>query len=238
MLDHDQKIDNSEQILVTAAGEQIPILKTVSSVNLGGKIHLLESFIDISEQKKIEKAIRENEEKMSVFFNATNDGLMLLSLEKGFVHGNAAAVEMLGFETLADFLRCGPVDISPEFQPDGRKSAEAAKEHIITAVKSGTAYRFDWMHKRCDGSLLPCEVTLIPIKLPGAQLIAGIRDITERKQAEKELKGRMEELERFSRLTINREKMMIQLKEEINTLLVQAGQEKKYKIVEASQTNS
>jgi hypothetical protein len=57
-------------------------------------------------------------------------------------------------------------------------------------------------------------------------------DITERKQAERELQERMEELEQFSHLTINREEMMIQLKQEINTLLEQTGREKKYKIVE------
>ena len=42
----------------------------------------------------------------------------------------------------------------------------------------------------------------------------------------------LDELERFNRLTINREEKMIQLKEEINTMLEQAGKEKKYKIVE------
>jgi two-component system sensor histidine kinase/response regulator len=63
--------------------------------------------------------------------------------------------------------------------------------------------------------------------------ICGIStDITDRKLAEKELQEKMEELERFSRLTINREEKMIQLKEEINTLLEQMGKKKKYKIVE------
>ena len=82
-------------------------------------------------------------------------------------------------------------------------------------------------------------ITYMPINYEGEDGILGwLMDITERKQSEREMNKRMEELERFSRLTINREKMMIQLKEEINTLLVQAGQEKKYKIVEASQTNS
>lgn len=42
----------------------------------------------------------------------------------------------------------------------------------------------------------------------------------------------MDELERFNRLTNNREERMIQLKEEINSLLGQMGKEKKYKIVE------
>jgi len=62
-------------------------------------------------------------------------------------------------------------------------------------------------------------------------IVCTLEDITERKQAERELKKRMEELERFSHLTINREKQMIQLKEEINLLLEQAGKEQKYKIV-------
>jgi PAS domain S-box-containing protein len=57
-------------------------------------------------------------------------------------------------------------------------------------------------------------------------------DITERKRMDEELRDHMEELERFSRLTIDREERMIQLKEEVNTLLAQIGKEKKYKIVE------
>ena len=61
--------------------------------------------------------------------------------------------------------------------------------------------------------------------------VVSFHDITERQQAEKELQEHMEELEQFSRLTINREEKMIQLKEEINNLLEQKGQEKKYKIV-------
>jgi PAS domain S-box-containing protein len=331
-----------ETTAINRAGMTFPVEVNLSPFQLDEKWFAVGTVRDITERKQAE-------EKASIFFNATDDGLMLLSLENGFVHGNSAAVEMLGFETLADFLRCGPAEISPEVQPDGRKSDEAAKEHIGTAMKSGTAYRFDWMHKRCDGSLLPCEVTLIPIKLPGAQLLASIRDITERKameqkiiaegerlknildkapiniafstkgrihfanplfaetfgaregdpspqlyvhpeerdalverlkndgivknfeiqmfdrqknvrdmlitylpinyegedgilgwltditerkQAERELKERMEDLERFSLLTINREEKMIQLKEEINSLLEQTGKEKKYKIVE------
>jgi hypothetical protein len=62
--------------------------------------------------------------------------------------------------------------------------------------------------------------------------VVTFRDITKRKQAEKELKEHMEDLEQFSRLTMNREERMIQLKEEINNLLEKTGQEKKYQIVE------
>ena len=87
---------------------------------------------------------------------------------------------------------------------------------------------------RKDGKAVPVEYTATPVwkedRVVGT--VVSFRDITDRKQAENELKERMEELERFSRLTINREEKMIQLKEEINLLLEQTGKEKKYKIVE------
>ena len=57
------------------------------------------------------------------------------------------------------------------------------------------------------------------------------RDITERKHMEEELRQNMAELEQFSKLAIGREIKMIQLKEEINQLLVQLGQGEKFEIV-------
>jgi PAS domain S-box-containing protein len=56
-------------------------------------------------------------------------------------------------------------------------------------------------------------------------------DITKRKKMETELKQKMNDMERFHNLVVGRELRMIELKKEINDLLQQAGQEKKYKIV-------
>jgi PAS domain S-box-containing protein len=86
---------------------------------------------------------------------------------------------------------------------------------------------------RKDGSLFWClfRVRAIDAQDISQGIVCTLEDITERKRAEKELKERMEELERFIRLTINREKQMIQLKKEINTLLQQTDKEQKYKIV-------
>ena len=59
-----------------------------------------------------------------------------------------------------------------------------------------------------------------------------LQDITGRKQAESALAQRVNELERFNRLTIDREEKMIELKAEINALLEATGKAKKYRIVE------
>ncbi|MFA5902980.1 MAG: PAS domain S-box protein [Desulfobacula sp.] len=49
-----EQIDNSEKYMLNIRGEKIPILKTVSQVVLNGESFLLESFVDITEQKKAE----------------------------------------------------------------------------------------------------------------------------------------------------------------------------------------
>ncbi|ABE51858.1 histidine kinase dimerization/phosphoacceptor domain -containing protein [Methanococcoides burtonii] len=50
-----QNIDRSERVLLNVKGEEIPILKNVASVNLNGRLHLIESFIDITERKQAEE---------------------------------------------------------------------------------------------------------------------------------------------------------------------------------------
>ena len=93
--------------------------------------------------------------------------------------------EPLRFRQCSRLAQCGPVDLSPEQQPDGRLSGEAAVERVSTAVQTGTPLRFDWMHKRRDGTEFLCEITLVRIALGGRpHLLTSVRDITEKKAQE------------------------------------------------------
>ncbi|MBW1859464.1 MAG: PAS domain-containing protein [Deltaproteobacteria bacterium] len=53
--DLEQNLDNAEHELLTVSGRRVPILKTVVSVTLAGREHLLESFLDITERKRAEE---------------------------------------------------------------------------------------------------------------------------------------------------------------------------------------
>lgn len=57
-------VDNAERLLLTTNGETIPIIKTVSRTVIDGRPHLIETFIDISEQKKLER-LKEDIEKIT-----------------------------------------------------------------------------------------------------------------------------------------------------------------------------
>jgi PAS domain S-box-containing protein len=78
------------------------------------------------------------------------------------------------------------------------------------------------------------ETTKFPILLDGMKnYLAGFTiDITEQKKAEAALKQKVEELERFNDITVDRELKMIDLKKEINELLIKSGEKERYKIVE------
>jgi len=54
LLDDNRTIVRVEKELITVDGTKLPILITVSRIKLNGKEHLLETFIDLSEQKKAE----------------------------------------------------------------------------------------------------------------------------------------------------------------------------------------
>ncbi len=53
--DLEQEIDRSERCVLTHDGRQLPILKTVKKIEFLGRIHLLETFMDISALKEKER---------------------------------------------------------------------------------------------------------------------------------------------------------------------------------------
>ena len=56
-------LDNLERFLVNRDGEKIPVIKYVTRMNLGGRDCLLETFIDNSDRRLAEDALRESEER-------------------------------------------------------------------------------------------------------------------------------------------------------------------------------
>lgn len=138
---------------------------------------------DVTIQKQIQdEAIRVSEEKHRILFLESPDAYLILA-EGVFVDCNHSAEAMLrGNRSL--ILGLSPESISPEFQPDGRKSSEVAKQNIKQAFDSGSQ-TFEWVHRRLDGSDFFVEVSIAPMMLEGKQaLFTTWRDVTMRKQVE------------------------------------------------------
>jgi PAS domain S-box-containing protein len=154
--------------------DEIAILQTLTT-NLATTI----------QHKNAEQELLSQEQKFRHLFEGSNDAVMMLT-PAGFTDCNGATLKMFNISK-EEFIKTHPALLSPELQPDGRASIEAANERIEQAIEKGFA-RFEWVHRRCTGEDFFAEVLLSPYQKSGNIIIqATVRDITERKQAEQRL---------------------------------------------------
>ena len=143
-------------------------------------------------EKKIKErmqAIKESEERYRILFEESQDAIMVLEPPKWkFTSGNAAAIKLYGVKDEKELISLGPWDVSPDKQPDGTPSADAARASIGKALKEGSLY-FEWMHKKYKGKSFPATILLTKIKIGEKSVVqATVRDITKQKQIESELR--------------------------------------------------
>jgi len=139
---------------------------------------------DITEQKRAEAAMEDSKNRYRVLFEDSGDASWLVD-ENSVVDCNLAARQMFGYSSGAAMPL--PYEMSPANQLDGTPSGTAAQERMESAFRNGKE-RFEWLHQRKNGEVFPAEVCLSTLTLSGRpMLLATVRDITERKQAEEAL---------------------------------------------------
>jgi PAS domain S-box-containing protein len=144
------------------------------------------SFADITKRKT-------SEERFRVLFEHSTNAHLLFD-DTGIIDCNQAAVDMLGYEDKQRFLKIHPAKLSPERQPDGRRSMEKCVE-MDQAARDNGYHRFDWMHRRKDGSDILVEVTLNPVKLSGKDALLVVwHDLTERVETERAVRDAVDSL--------------------------------------------
>ncbi|MFX0143139.1 MAG: PAS domain S-box protein [Candidatus Hodarchaeota archaeon] len=144
-------------------------------------------YDDVTERKIAEQKLKESEEKYRMIFTGASDPIAILDDVK-IIECNNKAVKVFGYDNKNEIIGLSPGKISPQKQPDGRDSMEKAAELIKRAI-SGEAQRFYWKHLKKDRTLFDAEISLSSFRLENRDYImAIIRDITERKKAEKELR--------------------------------------------------
>ncbi len=153
---------------------------------------------DITKQKKSEDELRKNEAKYRSLFESAGDAnfIMGVSEEYGvrFIDCNRRTLALFGCNQREQIVGRPPEDFSPPIQPDGTSSEEKARQHTLAAM-AGNPQTFEWQHRRLDGTLFFVEVVLNRIDVKGdPQLLAVVRDITNRKRAQEALR---ESEERF-----------------------------------------
>ena len=139
------------RLTIGGVAKELCFAVSATPLELAGKKYALAALVDVTECKQAEQRDR-------VLFESSRDAIMTLAPPSWkFTSANPATVEMFRTNDEASFTSLGPWELSPDAQPDGRPSAEKAREMIETAMREGSHF-FEWTHKRLGGEDFPTTV--------------------------------------------------------------------------------
>jgi two-component system CheB/CheR fusion protein len=153
---------------------------------------LVITFTDITFAKKVETELKESELRFRMLYQNSPDAHIISDFSDGRDHGftdcNQAALDMLGMVSKDQLIATNRIKLSPEYQPDGRLSAEKSEDLIQECIAAGSI-RFEWVHCRVNGEEFPVDILLTVFQERGKTFLHSVwRDISERKKSEEALR--------------------------------------------------
>ena len=135
---------------------------------------------DTAEHQLAELALQESEARHRTYVEAAPDGIFVVNSKGRYVDVNAAACKMTGY-TMDELLALSIPDLHAPDSP-------SESSDLFAALQQRGILHVEIFLARKDGSTFP--VSLDAVRLPGDRFMAFCADITERKEAEKQLHRR------------------------------------------------
>ena len=156
--------------------------------------HLIAIGVNISAQKKTEKVLRESEEKFRAVTENTLDAIVMMDPEGRISLWNKAAERIFGYAAAEVLGRDMHALLAPSrYEPI---YAPAVERYLRTGWGDMMGHNVELEGRRRDGSEFPVEISLSCVTLNGRRHAVGIvRDITERKAFEDEIRRSQAALE-------------------------------------------
>jgi len=167
-------------------GELMPAEITLIRSHFDDEEIVVSHMRDLRQHYEDQEKLREAEERVHIMLDATPICCSFWDKDNNVVDCNQEAVKLFGLENKKEFLDRF-LELSPEYQPCGRKSSQLVIENMRIAFERGY-YRREWIHKKLDGEIIPSEITLVRVKHRNDYIVAGYtRDLRELKATLKEM---------------------------------------------------
>ena len=168
-----------------ANGELFPVEASISQINVQGRRLFTVILRDISRRIHDEQALRESEERLTLFAATTFEGIVIS--ERGrIIDCNEQFARMMGYSVRELAGRLIEELVIPE-----------DRERVAANILRGRESIVEHAMLRKDGERLIVEAhgKTIPVGSPGGRRLTAVRDITERKWIEQALHERTERYE-------------------------------------------
>ncbi len=156
------------------------ILDTVTPIVYNNEPAALGSFMDITERKLTEDALRQSEEKYRAIIENIEDGYVETDLKGNFIFFNDAISKMHGYRNI-ELLRLNYRDIMDK---ENAKKIYARYNKVFTTGQPEKEFEYEIITK--NGQRRNLETSISLIKNPTGRIVAFrgiVRDRTEHKQA-------------------------------------------------------
>ena len=185
------------------------------------------SVQNITDRKMAEEELQAKESRFRGYFENSLVGVAITHPDKGWIEVNDRFLRMLDYtRDELETLTWEDLSHPDELQADLDQYHRMLKGDI-------SHYSLDKRLLRKDNSIIYTNIAISCVKNSQGEIkmfLGSYLDITDAKKTEAEMKQYVADLEKFNQITISREERMIDLKDEVNHLLLQLGKENKYKI--------
>ncbi len=185
IFDLNLSVDNSECVLINSKGEEIPILKTATRITLGGQNFILDSFVDIREQKKIKDALKRSKEEYRDIALSSADWIWEFDANGKYTYTSEKVETILGYSP-EEIIGKTPYDFMSK--EEGERVGEIfnkivlGKKNIVDLENINISKDDNEVYLLTNG----CPILDEKGNLKGYRGIG--KDITERKKAEDALR--------------------------------------------------
>ncbi|TGE06557.1 sensor histidine kinase [Hymenobacter fodinae] len=151
------------------------------------------AVLDTTHEHQTNEALRASELRFRTLFEQSADAMLLVRNEE-YIDCNDAALRLIGAVDKRQLLGKKIQELTPELQPNGKRSTDLIQQHMAEAIRRGN-HRFEWWRYRLNGEGLWLEVVVTPLVVDGSTIMhVTWRDITARKRDEQRLAASEERL--------------------------------------------
>jgi PAS domain S-box-containing protein len=173
---------NQEVSLRTGSGDIRSVVGSIVGIQLGSISCMLSTFVDITERKRADEALRASEQRVRALMENARDAIFVSATTGTVLEVNRAAEELTGRPR-------GEIVGRPVWETVPEEDRAAVGISFRKTIDDASLEGFETRILRPDGTCRPAEVSASLVDVGGTQVVhAIVRDISDRKKADEAIR--------------------------------------------------